>query len=169
MLTDSQEVALLFNSYVGAVYATQGMEAVKNWIGALVDPDYVPLAQQDVDMDPLHFSKKLKVEPFSPGLSFTPEPAMPPPPPPPSNPPPPLPMPPPMSMSMPMAMPMPNPLAPAQPHTAFLAQFHLMASQRKMFVKYHATFSGPAHTGQWTVRCVGKQFHEAMRRWMRVL
>ena len=151
-----QEVSLLFHSYVGAVYATQGMTAVQNWIGALVDPDYVPVASQDVDMDPLHSAKKFKVEPFSPGQGSTPEPSMPPPPPP-AGPPPPLPMPPTMAMPPTVAtMAMPNPLAPAQPHTAFLPLFNQTANQRRMFVEYPATFSGPAHAGKWTVKCVGK-------------
>ena len=42
-----QETHLLFNSYVGAVYATQGIVVVQNWIGALVDPEYAP--QPDVE------------------------------------------------------------------------------------------------------------------------
>jgi hypothetical protein len=152
VLKYQQEISLLFHSYVGAVYATQGMLVVQNWIGALVDPDYVPHGQPDVDMDPLHYAKKFKAEPFSPPLSSTPEPAIPLLPPPPSNPPPPLPMPPTMSTSM------SNPLAPAQPNTAFLPLFNQTANQRRMFVEYPATFSGPAHAGKWMVKCVGKQF-----------
>lgn len=149
-----QEVKLLFHSYVGAVYAQQGMTVVQNWIGALIDPDYVPTQSPDVDMDPLHNTKKFKAEQFVPAaMSATPEPPvtpmppmhpMPPQPPPPSNPPPPLPS-------------FPNPLSPAQPNTAFLPLFNQTANQRRMFVEYPAQFSGPAHAGKWTVKCVGEQ------------
>ena len=142
----TQEITLLFNSYVGAVYATQGMYVILNWIGALVDPDYVPAPQSDVDMDPLHNAKKFKMEQYNPALTATPEPMIPPPPPP-VGPPPPLPMPPMM----------PNPLAPAQPNTAFLPLFNQTANQRRMFVEYPAQFSGPAHAGKWNVKCVGEQ------------
>lgn len=143
-----QEISLLFNSYVGAVYATQGMPVVQNWIGALVDPDYVSAPQPDVDMDPPHNPKKFKPEQFSPVLSGTPEPMMSPPPPP-AGPPPPLPA-------------QPNPLTPAQPNTAFLPLFNQTANQRRMFVEYPAQFSGPAHAGKWTVKCVGEQIQDEL-------
>ncbi|KIP12063.1 hypothetical protein PHLGIDRAFT_114115 [Phlebiopsis gigantea 11061_1 CR5-6] len=142
-LQEPLEILLLFNSYVGAVYATQGMHVIVNWVGALVDPDYVPASQSDVDMDPLYNAKKFKLEQFSPALAATPEPMIPPPPPP-LGPPPPLPLPPMMS----------NPLAPAQPNTAFLPLFNQTANQRRMFVEYPAQFSGPAHAGKWNVKCV---------------
>ncbi|EKM61301.1 uncharacterized protein PHACADRAFT_247810 [Phanerochaete carnosa HHB-10118-sp] len=155
-LNDPDEMALLFNTYVGAVYATLGMLVVQNWIGCLVDPDYVPSSQLDMDMDLLHNAKKLKIEPpqqqqspFNATFSAMPEPMMPPPPqpPPPAGPPPPLP-------SMPSALGISNPLAPAQPQTAFLPLFNQTANQRRMFVEYPAAFSGPAHAGKWTVKCV---------------
>jgi len=154
-LNNPEEMALLFNTYVGAVYATLGMSVVQIWIGGIVDPDYVPASQIDIDMDLLHNTKKFKIEPqqqqpsFSATFSATPEPMIPPPlqPPPPAGPPPPLP-------NMPIAPNMPNPLAPAQPHTAFLPLFNQTANQRRMFVEYPATFSGPAHAGKWTVKCV---------------
>lgn len=148
-------MVLLFNTYVGAVYATLGMPVVQNWIGSLVDPDYAPPPSQDVDIDPLHSAKKFKTTQqqflFSPAFSATPEPMMPAPPlpPQPAAPPPPLP-------NMPDAPPLSNPLAPAQPHTAFLPLFNQTANQRRMFVEYPATFSGPAHAGKWTVKCVGE-------------
>lgn len=139
----SQETSLLFNSYVGAVFVTQGMNVIQNWIGALVDPTYEPM---DTDMEPMNYPKKVKTEAFSPPPSTfmpyapPPEPSSMPPPPPPSNPPPPL----------------PNPMTPAQPSTAFLPMFNQTANQRRVFVEYPAQFSGPPHAGRWTVKCVGE-------------
>jgi hypothetical protein len=140
-----QEMRLLFNSYVGAVYASEGMSTIQNWIGALVDPDYEPM---DAEMEPPATAKKVKTETFSPpppqfpGYSHPvpPEPVSMPPPPPPANPPPPL----------------PNPMTPAQPSTAFLPMFNQTANQRRVFVEYPAQFSGPPHAGRWTVKCVGE-------------
>ena len=110
------------------------MATVQSWIGALVDPDYDGSMPMDADADPMYNPKKVKVEmPFTP-----PEPAMPPPPPPMMPPP-----------------PVPNPLAPAQQSTAFLPLFNQTANQRRLFVEYPAQFSGPAHAGKWTVKCVG--------------
>ncbi|KAI0689885.1 ribonuclease III domain-containing protein [Cytidiella melzeri] len=144
LLDRPDEMNLLFNSYVGAVYASQGMPVVQNWIGALIDPDYESI---DVDVEPLNFAKKVKIETFSPPPSAypsyhtpapAPEPASMPPPPPPANPPPPL----------------PNPMTPAQPSTAFLPMFNQTANQRRVFVEYPAQFAGPPHAGRWTVKCV---------------
>lgn len=134
----------LFTSYLGAVYASQGMTVAQNWIGALVDPEYEPM---DTDMDQPNYPKKVKTETFSPPPSFPAyniavptEPVSMPPPPPPANPPPPL----------------PNPMTPAQPSTAFLPMFNQTANQRRVFVEYPAQFSGPPHAGRWTVKCVGE-------------
>lgn len=52
---------MLFESYVGAVYASQGMSVVQNWIGQLVDPQFQPVSE-DADMDPLNYPKKAKTE-----------------------------------------------------------------------------------------------------------
>lgn len=135
----------LFTSYLGAVYASQGMVVVQNWVGALVDPEYEPM---ETDTDQPNYPKKVKTEAFSPPPSafsayahaVPPEPVSMPPPPPPANPPPPL----------------PNPMTPAQPSTAFLPMFNQTANQRRVFVEYPAQFSGPPHAGRWTVKCVGK-------------
>jgi len=137
-----EELKLLFHSYVGAVYATTDMLAVQNWIGPLVDEEYEPKSAPDVDMDPPYNPKKVRMDSYN----APPEPAAmpPPPPPPPSMNPPPMP-PPPNSM---------NPLAPAQQTTAFLPLFNQTANQRRVFVEYPAVFSGPAHAGRWTVKCV---------------
>jgi len=138
-LDSPEEMRLLFHSYVGAVYATQGMAAIQNWIGSLVDPTYELM---DMDMEPMNFPKKPKTETFSPppfsGYAAPPEPTSMPPPPPPANAPPPL----------------PNPMTPAQPTTAFLPMFNQTANQRRVFVEYPAQFSGPPHAGRWTVKCV---------------
>ncbi|KAI0785071.1 hypothetical protein C8Q75DRAFT_809611 [Abortiporus biennis] len=136
-----KETRHLFYSYIGGVYAQNGMKVVQDWIGALVDPTYAAAEPQDVDMDQSYTqsytSKKAKTEQYT---AAAPEPTQVyiPPPPPPANPPPPL----------------PNPLAPAQPHAAFLPLFNQTATQRRMIVEYPATFTGPAHAGKWYVKCV---------------
>lgn len=141
----------MFFSYVGAVYAQHGVKTVLDWIGTLVDPDYEPSSPQDSTMDQSFSFKKPRVEPQQPQMqpfmhqSFNPQQYTPDipqfaPPPPPSNPPPPLPQ---------------NPLNPAQPQTTFLPLFNQTATQRRIAVDYPAAFSGPAHAGRWTVRCVG--------------
>jgi len=133
-LTTPKEAHLLFCSYVGAVFAQNGMETVQNWIGQLVDPDYEPSASAGFEGE-FFTPKRFKTEPMD---SPTPPPAMQPIPPPPTNAPPPL----------------PNPLAPAQPQAAFLPLFNQTANQRKLTVEYPAQFAGPAHAGRWTVQCV---------------
>lgn len=134
----SQEARHLFYSYVGGIYAQNGMEIVQNWIGQLVDPQFEPQAQFH-ESEPFNAYKKVKTEAMSP--------------PPPSMPPPPAPIYPPPPMPIPT--PTLNPLAPAQPQTAFLPLFNQTANQRRLTVEYPAQFSGPAHAGRWTVQCVG--------------
>ena len=114
------------------------MSAVQNWIGALIDPDFDGDMQVDMDTDSMYNPKKFKMDQMIPQMA--PEPLGMPPPLPPINPPPPL----------------PNPLAPAQPSTAFLPLFNQTANQRRIFVEYPAQFSGPPHAGKWTVKCVGE-------------
>ncbi|KAG1908275.1 uncharacterized protein F5891DRAFT_992366 [Suillus fuscotomentosus] len=48
----------------------------------------------------------------------------------------------------------PNPLAPAQPHLAFLPLFNQTAHQRGVSVSYPASLVGPPHAGKWNVTCV---------------
>ena len=126
---------------MGGIYAQNGMEVVQNWIGQLVDPDFEPQATQAYEGELYNAYKRPKTETMSP-----PPPSMPPPPTPPMQPPPPVPMP-----TM-------NPLAPAQPQTAFLPLFNQTANQRRLTVEYPAQFAGPAHAGRWTVQCVGAFF-----------
>lgn len=146
LITHTQEARLLFHSYVGGIYAQNGMEIVQNWIGQLVDPDFEPQAAQAFESEPYNAYKKVKTDATSP-----PPPSMPAPPPPPMQPPPPMPM------------PTLNPLAPAQPQTAFLPLFNQTANQRRMIVEYPAQFSGPAHAGRWTVQCVGTFVYISLR------
>ncbi|OAX44418.1 hypothetical protein K503DRAFT_765037 [Rhizopogon vinicolor AM-OR11-026] len=47
----------------------------------------------------------------------------------------------------------PNPLAPAQPHLAFLPLFNQTANQRGLSVSYPAVLVGPPHAGKWSVTC----------------
>jgi len=137
-LSTPKEARLLFHSYVGGIFAQNGMGTIQNWVGQLVDPNYEPDPGQAFESE-YNAYKKLKTE----SMASPPPPSMPPPPPP-SQPPPPMPMP----------MPTLNPLAPAQPQTAFLPLFNQTANQRRLTVEYPATFTGPAHAGRWTVQCV---------------
>ncbi|KAH8099376.1 ribonuclease III domain-containing protein [Cristinia sonorae] len=151
-IREANETRHLFFSYVGAVFAQQGVQAVLDWIGRLVDPDYEPASPEASSMDQSFSFKKPRVEPQQPYIpqmqpiqqqqynaQFAPDVPQFAPPPPPSNPPPPLPQ---------------NPLAPAQPHSSFLPMFNQTATQRRIPVDYPATFSGPAHAGRWTVKCI---------------
>ncbi|OCH94710.1 hypothetical protein OBBRIDRAFT_722201 [Obba rivulosa] len=134
-LNTPQEMRTLFSSYVGAVYAQNGMNVAQNWIASLIDPNYEPPLSTGYDQEHSFSFKKVKTEsmmstpPPQPGTQA---------PPPPMNPPPPL----------------PNPLAPAQPSAAFLPLFNQTANQRRLVVEYPAQFSGPAHAGRWTVQCI---------------
>ncbi|KAI8990486.1 hypothetical protein BD414DRAFT_458984 [Trametes punicea] len=152
-LTSPEETRLLFDSYVGAVFVGGGYKAVRDWIGALVDPESSTSAQQGLYPEPE--LKRPKVEAAygmgyasPPQQSFFHTPQQPPmygqpvhplAPPQPNIAPPPLPT---------------NPLAPAQPHSAFLPLFNQIAQQRRLEVQYPAQFSGPAHAGRWTVQCL---------------
>lgn len=50
----------------------------------------------------------------------------------------------------------PNPLAPAQPHLAFLPLFNQTANQRGLSVSYPSVLVGPPHAGKWNVTCIGE-------------
>ncbi len=140
------------DSYVGAVYVGGGFHAVLNWIAALVDPSAPPPPAQQGHYEPE--SKRTRFEPPQTQYTYQPQPQptfaagygmpshMPP-----AAPPPPAVAPPPL--------PAHNPLAPAQPHSAFLPVFNQTAQQRRLEVQYPAQFSGPAHAGRWTVQCLG--------------
>jgi hypothetical protein len=47
-----------------------------------------------------------------------------------------------------------NSPAPTQSTATFLPMFNQMATQRRLMVEYPAEFSGPAHAGRWTVKCL---------------
>ncbi|CCL98505.1 uncharacterized protein FIBRA_00504 [Fibroporia radiculosa] len=134
-LTTPKETRLLFHSYIGAVFVQNGMELVQDWIGQLIDPNYKSGASVSMEVDAFSAYKKIKTEsmgsPTPPPSSHVP--------PPPTSAPPPLPA---------------NPLSPAQPMAAFLPLFNQTANQRRLTVEYPAQFSGPAHAGRWTVKCM---------------
>ncbi|KAI0801049.1 hypothetical protein C8Q74DRAFT_1214781 [Fomes fomentarius] len=152
-LRKPEETRYLMDAYVGAVYAGGGFQAVMNWIAALVDPGATPPQVQQGQYEPE--SKRTRFEPSQPQYTYQPQPQpqpafaagygmpsyMPP-----AAPPPPAVAPPPL--------PAHNPLAPAQPHSAFLPVFNQTAQQRRLEVQYPAQFSGPAHAGRWTVQCL---------------
>lgn len=177
------------------MFSERGLTTVQQWIGALLRlPDRMFKDGATFDLGPADFEeqsgKRPKVEEslqrFStqplqhalPSLSAGYKPthynpysqttgSLPPPPPPP---PPPPSMPPPIQPPPPKGMPsFGNPLAPAQPHLAFLPLFNQTATQRGLSVGYPATFSGPPHAGKWNVTCVGEQkTHSLLRKRRRV-
>ena len=147
------------DAYVGAVFVGGGFKAVMNWIARLVDPQ-AAIQYQEPE------SKRVKVEPSASYTAYTSYNTSPPPPPQPTYyghayipqtaaPPPPLNPPPPL--------PSHNPLAPAQPQSAFLPLFNQTAQQRRLEVQYPAQFSGPAHSGRWTVQCLGAYLRPHIR------
>ncbi|KZT30884.1 hypothetical protein NEOLEDRAFT_43340 [Neolentinus lepideus HHB14362 ss-1] len=86
-------------------------------------------------------SQSVELPLFSHSYTPAPQPTPTPPPPAPAVAPPPLPS-------------QPNPLAPAQPNVAFLPIFNQTAAQRRHHVEYPAEFVGPAHAGNWCVKCL---------------
>lgn len=174
-----QQGRLLFLAYLGAVFSERGLTTVQQWVGALLRLS-VSVFQDGAtfDLGPADFEeqsgKRPKVEESLQGFStqrlqhalpslptgykpthYNPYSqttgSLPTPPPPPS-------MPPPIQPPPPKGMPIfGNPLAPAQPHLAFLPLFNQTATQRGLSVEYRAAFSGPPHAGKWKVACVGEQ------------
>lgn len=65
----------------------------------------------------------------------------------------------------PPKMSVPNPLAPAQPHLAFLPLFNQTANQRGLNVNYPAVLVGPPHAGKWSVSCVGEHLWHHCNYW----
>jgi len=178
--TGEQQGRLLFLAYLGAVFCERGLTIVRQWVGALLQLSVSVFGDRGMpDLGPVDFEeqsgKRPKVEEslqgFStqlqhalPSLSISYKPTHynpysqtsgslpPPPPPPPPSIPPPVQPPPPKGMPN-----FGNPLAPAQPHLAFLPLFNQTAIQRGLSVTYPASFSGPPHAGKWNVTCVGEQ------------
>ncbi|KAL4069757.1 hypothetical protein V8B97DRAFT_1969127 [Scleroderma yunnanense] len=167
VVEEPEQGRLLFLAYVAAVYHERGLVDVQKWIGALLRVTTDTFKElQGIDLEPEE--KRIKVEEPAPGPSVL---SMKSPPPvkaaidfamkhynpyanqptPPQSAPPPLPPLPPPASSSPFAS---NPLAPAQPHLAFLPLFNQTASQRGLSVEYPATFVGPSHAGKWNVTCI---------------
>ncbi len=172
-----QEIRILFNSYVGAVFVGDGYMAVRTWIERLVDPQAQRTTHSRLSLDSEYRRAEINTRMEVNQWGQVPTEVQPPPPPPPTSVPPPpppptsAPPPPPPSTGAPSPLPMFNPLAstkphsaflplfntlaPAQPHSAFLPLFNQSAQQRRLEVQYPAQFSGPAHAGRWTVLCLG--------------
>lgn len=134
-----QEMHSMFYAFVGGVFQSYGMEVVYCWIDRLLSQENLIQPETVVTAD-AHLAvtippqKRVKSEASSPPPTFfSKQPA----PPPPAR---------------------PNPLAPAQPDTAFLPLFNQEASKRRVTVEYLAEFSGKSHAGRWTVKCIGKAF-----------
>ncbi|EGO04941.1 hypothetical protein SERLA73DRAFT_174019 [Serpula lacrymans var. lacrymans S7.3] len=140
-LNSVQEGRLLFNAYLGAVFAQGGIKPVQEWIGGLFrlssdlfrDSSTAEPGPSGLSSQP---AKKLKVDDEHYSVL------------PPSSAPPPIPSPPPFTAFL------SNPLTPAQPNLAFLPLFNQAAHQRGVTISYPATFSGPAHAGTWAITCV---------------
>ncbi len=129
----------MFYAYVGGVLKSSGPDAVNSWINGLLSQENLIQPENVVTLDPRLAvakppQKRVKSETLSPPPQFfSMQPARPPP-------------------------ARPNPLAPAQPDTAFLPLFNQEASKRRVTVEYLAEFSGKSHAGRWTVKCIGKPF-----------
>jgi len=171
-----QQGRLLFLAYLAAVFEERGLGDVQKWIGALLRLTTDAFEEfHSIELGPDEFEeqagKRVKVEEPAPGLSALPMKLTPPPkaafefprhynpyanqPAQPLSAPPPLPpQPPPPPRQPPFTS---NPLAPAQPHLAFLPLFNQTASQRGLSVEYPATFIGPPHAGKWNVACIGER------------
>ncbi|SJL05570.1 uncharacterized protein ARMOST_08932 [Armillaria ostoyae] len=152
-LHSPEETNALFYAYVGGVFVNLGMDAVQEWINALIGlegtqrppPSHRKVknlpAPQPPPIQPLPPPRPQFISP-QPGFQFSRSPA-------------PMPFFSPVPMAKPPPPPkLPNPMTPAQPHLAFLPQFNEKASQRRVVVEYPAQFSGPPHAGKWTVKCV---------------
>ncbi|PBK77383.1 hypothetical protein ARMSODRAFT_279219 [Armillaria solidipes] len=154
-LHSPEETNALFYAYVGGVFVNLGMDAVQEWINALIGlegtqrppPSHRKVKNlptpQPPPIQPLPPPRPQFISP-QPGsfAAFSHFPA-------------PMPLFSPVPMAKPPPPPkLPNPMTPAQPHLAFLPQFNEKASQRRVVVEYPAQFSGPPHAGKWTVKCV---------------
>ncbi|KAG7450691.1 uncharacterized protein BT62DRAFT_530297 [Guyanagaster necrorhizus] len=153
-----EETNALFYAYVGGVFANLGMDAVQEWISALIGLGGLqrppPLHRKMKNLPTSQLPPIQSTPTFAPRTQFVPSQQM-------SSaqfsrfPSAPMPMFPPLPIAKPPPPPkQPNPITPAQPHLAFLPQFNEKASQRRVVVEYPAQFSGPPHAGKWTVKCV---------------
>lgn len=172
LVQEPEQGRLLFLAYLAAVFEERGLGDVQKWIGALLRLTTDAFEEfHSIELGPDEFEeqagKRVKVEEPAPGLSALPMKLTPPPkaafefprhynpyanqPAQPLSAPPPLPPQPPPPPQPPFTS---NPLAPAQPHLAFLPLFNQTASQRGLSVEYPATFIGPPHAGKWNVACI---------------
>ena len=158
------------DAYVGAVFVGGGFNAVLSWITALVDPQSQQAQFSGPDTKRFRTASPMMAPPSGMGgggpvngsnagpygggyNTYQQQPPFQQPPAYPSHT-----MPPPPPPGMPPPLPPSNPLAPAQPQSAFLPLFNQTAQQRRLEVQYLAQFSGPPHAGRWTVQCLGLSF-----------
>ncbi|KAI0720007.1 hypothetical protein C8T65DRAFT_23452 [Cerioporus squamosus] len=150
-MKDPKETRHIMDAYVGAVCVGGGFSDVLSWVGRLVDPQAAaqyqepeskrPKVEQPASYNPFTYPQPAPHSQSSYNVYGAPQQPATIPPPMPIAPPPPLPT-------------YSNPLAPAQPQSAFLPLFNQTAQQRRLEVQYPAQFSGPAHAGRWTVQCL---------------
>ncbi|TFK41809.1 ribonuclease III domain-containing protein [Crucibulum laeve] len=122
------EIRKFFNTYIGALYIRNGMQAIQPWISRLIDPD------TDVAMSDPSSPAASSTQSPSYAQSWSPVP--------PSNPPPPLP-----SFT---------PSSPGSSLVSSLVSLALVnqtAAQKGFQVTYPAEQAGPPHQPTWTVRC----------------
>ncbi|KXN88812.1 hypothetical protein AN958_06681 [Leucoagaricus sp. SymC.cos] len=142
MMADISQGALhVFHKYMGAVFISNGMATVQEWISQLLEPGcqtpIIPAAAaSNRHSQPSGFNN------FQPA---------PPPPPPPTQPPPP----PPPAYYPGAHVPAQPPPPPGSASVTFqiLAQFNMTAHQRGYTVTYPARSEGPHHTPVWHVQC----------------
>jgi dsRNA-specific ribonuclease len=150
-----QESRTLFASFVGAVYYQHGLVECNKWIGSLLDPTVEPPAPPGAPAQPIKIEQSIWPNPAA-IQSYPPQPTATPPPVPasdagtstmetgsePS-----------LGGSLPIPPPYSNPASTAIPGPTFLPLVNQTANQRRMTIDYPSQFAGPAHAGQWQVRC----------------
>lgn len=123
-----------FLTYVGAVFATDGISGVENWIIPLIDPDVALHASQSQSQ-----SQSLPPRYYAPPLA----------------PPPPISVPPPLPGAV-IQRSTSDPASNSMPWLS-LALVNQTAVQKQAKITYTAdTPGGQPHAPIWTVRCLGK-------------
>ncbi|KAJ4485942.1 ribonuclease III domain-containing protein [Lentinula aciculospora] len=162
-LKSPEETRIIFEAYVGGIYEEQGLEPVQHWLDKLTHDNtrvksFVSTRSSPLSTNPIATHSTARPPPYNAPpqkrvktdspifIAAQPYPSS--------------------SQFMPTTVfpngqtqystnpePFLNPLAPAQPHLAFLPLFNQTAAQRRVTVDYPANCSGPSHAPRWTVQC----------------
>ncbi|EEB89473.1 hypothetical protein MPER_12423 [Moniliophthora perniciosa FA553] len=159
---DPQELRHHFNTFVGAVFLSSGIDEVSSWIVSLLDPTAVFNPEDTVEQQTTPIATPSNAPPpyLQPHSQYQPQLANPPPPPPAAMPPPipsqPPPPPPPMSHSPPRA----NGLQ----FLPTLALVNQTATQRGFQITYEADSVGLPHQPIWTLMVTNRAGGQAETR-----